>query len=362
MDEDSTSQKKTIESTIQENEKDIYLIVLIPKETENKKTENPNEISFTSDIVPKIYYEKDIKTGKETSLEHKVLLLKVDCEKRKENPYIIEYLIGNDIYTIKFEVKKNSFVYDINLEKGDYYIDNIFNVVIHQDNIIPLYNKLDLFLEALQKNNENNKIEKLYEEAIELYKQKKEFNFLIFLFLRFYEDKNLCQKLLPKLLDAFNEVKGIENPKVDINFANLETFNKIYSNKEFIETNNYDPITFYGIIICYLYYYDENNNYFSKLIKELYKENYKVVYEILIMFNSHFLKPIYQDLEFYQNFIKYIIENKDIKIFRKSLNYLKDIETFVSVINCQKEKILEYFKDIEPITIKSELKLIPRKG
>ena len=53
--------------------------------------------------------------------------------------------------------------------------------------IIPLYNKLDIFLKALKNNNEKNKIEKLYDETIDSYKKKKKFNLLIFIFLKIYE-------------------------------------------------------------------------------------------------------------------------------------------------------------------------------
>lgn len=67
--------------------------------------------------------------------------------------------------------------------KGNKYIDNIVKERIKQNNI-PLYNKLDIFLEALEKNGENNKIEKLYEETINLYESKKRFSLLIALFLK----------------------------------------------------------------------------------------------------------------------------------------------------------------------------------
>ena len=358
------------ESTKKDKEKDIYLFIIIPKEIEkeNQKEENLNELNFTSEIVPEIIHEKEIKKEDGSSFVHRIFKFKRKKEenevnnKGKEISYTIEYIVGNDVYTIKFAVKENSFVYDIDLKKSDYYINNIVPLNINQG-IIPLYNKLEIFLEALQKTNETSKIEKLYEEAIDLYKKEKKFNLLIFLFLRIYEDKNLCSKLLSKLLATFKEIKGLEEPNIDENLGrNLDNFNKIYSNKEFIKTNEYDPITFYGIIICYFYYYDTNDTYFSKTIKELYKENNKVLYEILIMFHSYFLKSLNQDLDFYKDFIGYVIDNKDMKTFKKALNYIKDIETFVNVINIYKEKIFKNYNDLEPITIKSDLKLIKRKN
>ena len=202
------------ESTKEGKEEDIYLFIIIPKEIEkeNQKEENLNELYFTSEIVPEIIYEKEIKKEDGSSFVHRIFKFKRKKEenevnnKGKEIPYTIEYLVGNDVYTIKFTVKENSFVYGVDLKKGDYYINNIVPLNIKQD-IIPLYNKLELFLEALQKTNETSKIEKLYEEAIDLYKKEKKFNLLIFLFLRIYEDKNLCSILFSKLLATFKEIK-----------------------------------------------------------------------------------------------------------------------------------------------------------
>jgi len=357
------------ESTKDGEENTIYFVVLIPKEieTENKKEESPIELNFITDVVPEIIYEKEISKEDGTTLIHRIFKFKMKkeeidlAEKGKKNSYTFKYIIGNDVYTISFSAKKNYFIYDIYFIKEDYYIDNIVPLDISQK-IIPLYNKLEIFLEALQKNNELNKIEKLYEEAIDLYKSEKKFNLLIFLFLRIYVDKNLCSKLFSKLLATFKEIKGIENPNVDANLLRyLDTFNQIFSNKEFIKNNEYETI-YYGIIICYLYYYDTNDNYFSKNIKELYKENNKVLFEILIMFHSYFKKPLNQDLNFYTNFIEYTIDNNDMKTFKKALDYIKDIETFVYVINTHKEKIVTNYPDLEPINIKPELKLIKKKN
>ena len=48
------------ESTKEDKEKDIYLLIIIPKEIEreHQKEENLNELNFTSEIVPEIIYEK----------------------------------------------------------------------------------------------------------------------------------------------------------------------------------------------------------------------------------------------------------------------------------------------------------------
>jgi len=165
------SQEKIVESTDEDKEREIYFMVLILKE-EIKETSN--ELNFTSEIEPEIIYEKEIEKENGSVFECKVFKFKVKKKEANENEilYTIEYLIGNDIYTIRFNNKENSFIYDIDLKKRDYYFDNIVPLNIDQ-NVIPLYNKLEVFLEALEKNNETNKIEKLFEEAVGLYKLKK---------------------------------------------------------------------------------------------------------------------------------------------------------------------------------------------
>ena len=60
-------------------------------------------------------------------------------------------------------------------------------------------------------------------------------------------------------------------------YTYLDNFNQIYSNADnIINKNGYDPITFYGILFCYLY--DKEN--FSKNIKEFHEGNADILYEI----------------------------------------------------------------------------------
>ena len=83
-------------------------------------------------------------------------------------------------------MKDDCFVYQPELEKGNKYLPGMLGEPIDQ-NIVPLYNKLDIYLEALKKVNEiDKKEEKLYEDTINLYEEKKEFSLLITLFLKIY--------------------------------------------------------------------------------------------------------------------------------------------------------------------------------
>ena len=140
----------------------------------------------------------------------------------------------------------------------------------------------------------------------------------------------------------------------------LDTFNNIYSNaKNLIEENKYNPISFYGILFCYLRFYDKEN--FSKIIKDFSIENEQILYEILIIYFSHLKNPLNQNCEFYNNFIVYAInKQKKFEIFEKILNYIDDIETFLYVINENKIEIFKNYDDLnnKPIKIDFNLKLV----
>ena len=112
-------------------------------------------------------------------------------------------------------------------------------------NIVPLYNKLDIFLEALKKVNEiDKKEEKLYEDTINLYEEKKEFSHLITLFLKIHQKKkNLCSKLL----EIFYKINSEENTdKVNDLKKEVKIFKEVYSSsKDIVQKDKYNPIHFY---------------------------------------------------------------------------------------------------------------------
>jgi hypothetical protein len=169
----SQEQGETAQSS--DKEKEIYFIISTPSE----EKVNFDNLKFISDITPQIIYDKSIEKGNGSFIEHNIFklnIIKKEKEKEKDKKsstnYKLEYTIGEDSYEISFSVKENTFVYEPELKKGNKYIDNIVKESIDQD-IISWQDKLDIFLEALEKNNETNKKEKLYEETITLYEKKK---------------------------------------------------------------------------------------------------------------------------------------------------------------------------------------------
>ena len=257
-------------SNLNDKTNEVYFIILLPiKEKIDFKKEK-----FKSDIIPKIIHRKIIQKGNASYEEIVFKLKKSNNNKGKKassNNYTIKYIEGDDEYVISFYVKENSFVYEAELKKGNKYLDDIdIGKVSIDQNIIPFYSKLNIFIEALQENNEINNIEKLYEDTIALYEKKKKFSLLISLFLKIYEqNKVLC----PKLLDIFYCINEQENTDRDKNFAtNLNTFIQIYENaSDIIPNNGYDDIKFYGVLFCYFNSYYKDN--YSKMIKKFSEGN-----------------------------------------------------------------------------------------
>ena len=199
---------------------------------------------------------------------------------------------------------------------------------------------------------------KLFEDSIGIYEKKKKFSLLTTIFLKIYKNnKVLCTNLI-KIFNTINEKENKDRDK-ELN-KYLKDFTDIYSkSQEIVEENKYEPIHFYGVLFCYLHYYDKNN--FSKIMKKFWEGNADTLYEILIQYYSHFMNPLNQNKEFYDQFIIYILkEKKDLKIFERVMDYIEDIESFLYVINKNKEKIFEKYEKLnsEPIKIGANLKLI----
>ena len=340
------------------DEKNIYFIVIIPQE----KNKTINKIKFKSEISAEKIYNKNIVKSNGKKLECIVFKSKDKNEKKESesNKYLLSFVIGDYIYDIIFCDKENTFIYETELLKGDKLLDNIAKESIDQ-NSITLYNKLDLFLRALENNNENNKVDKLFEETIGLYEENKKFGLLISLFVKIYEqNKDFCSKLI----ETFKNINEDENLDRDIDLVNnLDNFKEIYKNGDIIiNKNGYDKINFYGILLCYLSSYDKEN--FPEIIKNFCKRDGDVLFEILIIYYKHFKEPLKQEPSFYNTFLTYAInKEKEFKLFDRILNFINDLETFLFTINNNiKEIFRKYKEDLrkKPFTLSSDLKLIKK--
>ena len=360
MEESSSTQYSQNES-IKDKDKDVYFLVLRPSEEKIDFTGLDYETK--NKIVPQIIFQERIDREDKTYLEEIVFKFKKKKEKapNKATEYAITFYKGDHTYDISFSLKNECFVYQPDLKTGNKYLNNILKEPIEQT-IIPLYNKLDIFIKALKKINELEiKEEKLFEDTIALYEDKKQFSLLINLFLKIYKNnKDLCSKLI-KIFYKINEEDNTDREK-DLK-KELKSFKNIYLNsKNIVKENNYNPIHFYGILFCYLHYYDKAN--FPKMLEEFSEGNSNTLFEILIQYSSHFMNPLRQSKEFFNRFIKYALnKDKEVEIFKRILNYVENIESYLFAINSNKEQIFQKYENLkeDPLKMKSSLKLVKYK-
>ena len=340
--------------------KDIYFIILYKK----KEKEGDKDFVFiTNEIKPKNIYTKEIE-GEGEGQNKKYLIQKVfKYDKRVKNEEIeIQFEIGKNIYIISFNIEDKLFYYDIELKRGSKLVTNIEKDIIGQ-NFLDYYKKFELFLEALKLNQEEEaKIDILYEETIKLYSQKKGFYFLISLFTKIYNRKNLCIKLIKEFYEINKDKRNEQN--LDRK-ESLKDFIPIYSNisseaENLIKNNAYDSIQFYGIILSFLNYYDYEN--FKKYFIKLYKDKYEVLYGILLIYDTNLINPIVQDIEFFVKLINNTISNQEFDKFENIINFIIDIETFIVSIDKTKNQIVENYKnDFKTIKIKANFILNKRE-
>lgn len=168
---------------------------------------------------------------------------------------------------------------------------------------------------------------------------------MINLFLKIYKNnKDLCSKLI-KIFYKINEEDNTDREK-DLK-KELKSFKDIYLNsKNIVKENNYNPIHFYGILFCYLHYYDKTN--FPKMLEEFSEGNSNTLFEILIQYSSHFMNPLRQSKEFFNRFIKYALnKDKEVEIFKRILNYIENIESYLFAINSNKEQIFQKYENLK---------------
>ena len=226
----------SIPETDSDGERKVYFIILRPSEQQI----NFEKLKFLSEIRPNMIFNKTIKKEDGNYLEEIVFeFTKLPKEKEKgkgkkkkasssssnSSECEIQYIDGDYTYIISFFLKDESFVYETELKKRNKFLPEIVPENIDQT-IIPLYNKLFIFLEALEKIKGIDKYEKLYKDSIILYEKRKKFSLLISLFLQMYtKNAGLCSEMLNIFYDI-NEKENYDRPK-DLS-KYLDIFRKIF--------------------------------------------------------------------------------------------------------------------------------------
>ena len=181
----------------------------------------------------KVYYYKKIFMVNKSSITGK-----------SSNSYYSEFQIDDYKYIISFNSKGLTFIYDVKVIKNK----RIIQKRVHKYNI-QYYDKMHIFLDALKRNNKENKVDLLYKDIIVLFSIKKGFSFLIELFVEIYK-KRFMWIFLEKLKEMSLDQKDNEE--------NMDRESFLEKNKSILYTiisedgcYNYDTVEFYGVILCY---------------------------------------------------------------------------------------------------------------
>ena len=236
-----------------------------------KQKENSEDVEF---IVPENKSQKpecifvDEKYQNQKYIYNKVFKVDKSMGKgKKKNNFNFEFEISDETYIISFDSQGNTFVYDVNLEEGKKII--IIRRKVSQNK--EYKEKIEAFITSLKNNGQENLIDELYKETINLFSKKKGFSFLIELFLKIYQKKDLCQDLMKKFREMNDTPKDNEKNMDRKSFLKnyKSDFNSISSEAEkILVNNNYESIEFYGIILSYLNFYDYEK--FCQIIDELF--------------------------------------------------------------------------------------------
>ena len=339
--------------------KELYIFIIYPK---NKDIQN-NEITFTDKkaLIQNIYTEKDEKYKKDNIIVLKYTMKnnskkpppkKEDTKEKKGNKkeqVKIEFIADKEKkikYIIEFDLGDKIFIYEPKLtNSGGFYGTK---KVIPQKTL-SYSEKMNIFYSALTKEAENEGVlSSLYKDSIILYGKNPTFEFLVNLFVKVYNNIDICKMLLKEFKNSLKK----ESQKSEIYIENLlkfkDTFQDICDKSENKIKENQDIIIdYYGLILCYL------NNYnfpkFSEIVNHLYAQDSTILFQILLTYKSYFKKDIKVDEKILDEFIGYAAGKTYIDLTENALFYLKNLKLFLKIINKNKEKLIdiENFKSIQ---------------
>ena len=348
--------------------KEVYFLISF----ERKKTERDEVIEFTDkENTAECLFTKE--EEKEKNLFFIKIFKGNYYKKEKRSNISLPFKIKEDEYEISFTIT-NTFIYNINLKLINSFYGANYEI---EQSIIEYYEKLSLYDECLTEKNAEDKKDILYADTINLYSKIKNFKLLIKLFTILYKNKIQCSLLL----DTFNQItnekdkekkrekdtkknNGNKNETKDSKKINKQTKNieeyvlksfnesiqKICNESEsLISQNSYNPKYFYSIILCYL----NNYNYeaFIEQFEKIYKENKNILFEIMLSYKSYLKNYIKKDFMFFNEFIEYTTK-KSYDDLNNGLFYLTDINTFLKVLEYNKEQII-LMKNFGPILVKT---------
>ena len=278
--------------------------------------------------------------------------LEEDKEKKCKFIQIFKYL-HKPIKLAELDFSFAQKEYKITLDSNKTFI---YNTILMQkttkipQNKLENYEKMNYFIEAVKKSNEEDKLNILFEESINHFSKVNDFLFLINIFINVYNTE-LCANLLKE----FSENSKTDNLlEKDVIIKNneyiLNYLEDIYKNKEdLIAKFKLDKIYFNGLILtiynnCFIENYEDKFN-------DLYKNDKKSLIEILLKYKKLFKNQINLDEEKLNEIIKFATSKSYDEFIINGLSYLKNINVFLNIIESNKNEIIgiSNFKPIEMI-------------
>ena len=371
------------------NPKDFFIFILYPKENpqnneitfENKKAliqclfsdkNEKNEDKYIKLVIKYTYAKKVItKTKTQTKInsnkekekgKEKEKEKAKDKEKKKtKEKLLLEFNYNKNTYQIEFELRDNAFIFKPKITKVDKFLIKKKEIPQTQ---ISNSEKFEIFYSALIKETgKEEDFSKFYKEAINLYGEEPTFEFLINIFVKIFNNLDLCKQLFEKFKNILKKGPQMNNDKISDN-KNLQEikdkyFSEIYEkaeNEKLIKEDSNLKIDYYGLILCYDCNY--NFTHFSELVNHIYAQDSETLFQILLIYKRYFKKDLKIDKEILGKFIEYTARNKTYKdLIDNGLIYLKNLKLFLEIVNKNREDLIsmENFKPISTYGLEEKM-------
>ena len=314
--------------------KEIFFLICL-----GKSTSQNDDVKFTD---PKDNSPECIATNEANN--NTIKIFKFLDKTKNNNKVTFEFSYDKKKYKIVLgNIKEKTFIFDVSITRDDLRYDQ---------SKIEFPEKMEYFIEALDKKNGDNKLISLYNDSINLCIKKPKYLFLINIFVHVFNIE-LCSKILSIFSKTTENIKQKDAIIKEVNDEKLQkyqkNFDKICENIDaIISKYSFDKINFFGLLLCYL-----NNSYHEKykeIVDIIYTNDKKTLFEIMLKYEEYLKKPIEMNKDRLNEMIKFST-TKDFIIFRdKALFYLKDITTFIEIIEKNKNEIIK-IKGFEPVGV-----------
>ena len=338
--------------TSKEQEEVIIFFPLILKKSEL----NNEEVEFVDIKAEKIFIENIrgvyilyiyyLKTSKEKNVKEFKIKFNIG-----ENQYQLTIKIRYKIYfAFKTELEKIKFFRNKNIEQS---------VISYKDKFIYFIKALDK-IQNEKENEKENYFTSLVNQTIDTIEGEKNLEYFILLLSYCYEEEKSLYKLFLYFSDDFksnyNKEENYTNlkDKIDNIYQNRNKIIDSLKNEEYIrkeemikkqkkpkETKEKIENIFYLMLIYYFLSVD-NKSEASEIIKELYKNNKKILFELLKKYSSIFQKFKIVDKELINELLS---DKNDYNDIKNILKYENDVLIVIDAINKNKEAIINSLKD-----------------